>query len=400
MLALQVLLDAREEAPGLGSLDDAVVVGGGHRHDLLGADHRADRAEADGVGDRAGGDDRALAAHQPRDRRDGAEAAGVGEREVGADEVVGGERVGAGLLDQGVVGGEEAVERQARGVGDHGHHQRARSVALLHVDGEPKVDLPVADAVGPAVDGGEVVGHHRHVLRGARDGVGDQVGERHPLPSGLQLAPAGVQHGDGERAEAGGGGDRARLVHVAGQRGGPALHRLGDRTPPTRAVCGAVAGGGIENVGLDDASRGPAAGDGREIHTLDGGDARCYGRDRSDRGAVGSRGWSTVGLGALVCRRGWGLAIADGDARDDLPDGDGVALLREQLGDDAGGGRGELDVDLVGGDLDDRVIELDRVADLGVPFEDRPLCYRLARGGGHDVDHLLSRGARRHLISL
>ena len=40
VLALQVLLDDREEAPGLRALDDPVVVGRGHRHDLLGADHR------------------------------------------------------------------------------------------------------------------------------------------------------------------------------------------------------------------------------------------------------------------------------------------------------------------------------------------------------------------------
>ena len=69
VLALEVVLDDLQEAARLRALDDAVVVGRGHGHDLLGADHVADVAEADGVGDRAGGDDRALAGHQARDAR-------------------------------------------------------------------------------------------------------------------------------------------------------------------------------------------------------------------------------------------------------------------------------------------------------------------------------------------
>ena len=93
VLALEVGLDALEEPARLRALDDAVVVGRGHRHDLLGADHPADVAEADGVGDRAGGDDRALAGHEPRDGGDRADAARVGQRDVRAREVVGGQLV-------------------------------------------------------------------------------------------------------------------------------------------------------------------------------------------------------------------------------------------------------------------------------------------------------------------
>ena len=44
VLALEVGLDDLQEAARLRPLDDAVVVGRGHRHDLLGADHRADVA--------------------------------------------------------------------------------------------------------------------------------------------------------------------------------------------------------------------------------------------------------------------------------------------------------------------------------------------------------------------
>ena len=111
VVALQVLLDDLQEPAGLRALDDAVVVGRGHRHDLLGADRGADRAEADGVGDRARGDDRALAGHEPRDGGDRADAARVGQRDVGPDEVVGAQRVRAGLVDELVEGGLELARR-------------------------------------------------------------------------------------------------------------------------------------------------------------------------------------------------------------------------------------------------------------------------------------------------
>ena len=65
--------------------------------------------------------------------------------------------------------------------------------------------------------------------------------------------------------------------------------------------------------------------------------------------------FGVVGLAVSACG-GCARAIgsSDGDARDHLSDGDGVALLDEHLGDRAAGGRGQLHVDLVGGDLDDR----------------------------------------------
>ena len=125
VVALQVGLDDLQEAPRLRALDDAVVVGRGHGHDLLGADHVADVLQAHRVGDRAGGHDRALADHQARDGRDGADPARVGERDVGAREVVGGQRVGARLLDELVEGGLEVGEVLAARVADDGDHERA-----------------------------------------------------------------------------------------------------------------------------------------------------------------------------------------------------------------------------------------------------------------------------------
>ena len=104
VLALQQLLDPAQERARLGALDDAVVVGRGHRHHLrdpelldpVGGGVRP----LGRVGDRAGGDDRPLAGHQPRHRGDRPEPARVGERDVGALEVVGGELVLARLGDQ------------------------------------------------------------------------------------------------------------------------------------------------------------------------------------------------------------------------------------------------------------------------------------------------------------
>ena len=108
--AVQVVLDKPEEAPGLGALDDAVIVRRGHRHDLLRPDRGAGLGEAGGITDRAGGHDRALAAHQSGHRRHRSQPAGVGQGDVGAEQIIGGERVRARLLDQRVIGLDEARE--------------------------------------------------------------------------------------------------------------------------------------------------------------------------------------------------------------------------------------------------------------------------------------------------
>src|SRR5204863_1742453 len=115
----------------------------------------------------------------------------------------------------------------------------------------------------------------------------------------------------------------------------------------------------------------------------------------------GSLGGSSVSLaGGSAVALGWGFAygrgLACGDPRDHLADRDGIPLLDEDLGDGATGGRGQLDVHLVGGDLDDRVGGLDEAADFDAPFEDRSLADGLAGGRGDDVDDLLRRRACRH----
>ncbi len=207
-----------------------MVVRRRHRHHLLGADHRADRGEPRRVADRAGGDQRALALHQPRDRRDRADPARVGEREVGALEVVGAELVLARLRDQLAERVEELAEAQPAGVADDRDHQRAAAVLALDVDRDAEVAGAVVDHVRLAVDLLEVVRHHRHLLgRRARDRVRDQVRERDALAGVLELLAARVERGDGERAERGRGRHLARLVHVAGEhrRGALDLGRAG-----------------------------------------------------------------------------------------------------------------------------------------------------------------------------
>ena len=148
-----------------------MVVGRGHRHDLRGAGHLL---EPDRVGDRARGHDRPLTRHQSRHGGDRADPARVRQRDVGSRQVIGGERVGARLLDQCVVRLEELVERLAAGVADHGNHERPRSVLALDVHGQPQVAGPIVDPEWLTVAVLEVVGHHRHLVADhAGDGVGD-----------------------------------------------------------------------------------------------------------------------------------------------------------------------------------------------------------------------------------
>jgi len=83
-------------------------------------------------------------------------------------------------------------------------------------------------------------------------------------------------------------------------------------------------------------------------------------------------------------RRCGGFAFG-GDAGDDGIDGDGVAFLRENLSQRAGGGRGDLGVDFVGGDLEQRLIALDLVADFLQPARHGSFGDRFAHLGHDDI---------------
>ena len=155
--------------------------------------------------------------------------------------------------DQVVEGGEEVGERQAPGVADDRHHQRAPAVLALDVDGDAEVDLPGVDEVRLAADLLERARHHRHLLRGgAGDRVGDQVREGDALAGLLEQLAAAVERRDGERPERGRGRHRARLVHVAREHRAGALDQRGLGGGGGRA--GAVGLGG-QHVGLGDAAR-------------------------------------------------------------------------------------------------------------------------------------------------
>ena len=190
-----------------------MVVGGRHRHHL----RDAERLDLVGgrvgplgrVGDRAGGDDRALAGHQARDRRDRAEPARVGERDVRALEVVGGELVLARLGDQVLVVGVEGREVEAVGALDARDHQAARAVLSLDVDRDPEVDPAGLDHLRLAVALGVGAPHHGPLASGLDDRPGDQVGEGdlHPalLERAVERLALGIESVDGERPERGGG---------------------------------------------------------------------------------------------------------------------------------------------------------------------------------------------------
>jgi hypothetical protein len=90
-------------------------------------------------------------------------------------------------------------------------------------------------------------------------------------------------------------------------------------------------------------------------------------------GGLGSRGRAVAG----AVRR---------YLREDRADLDGVALGEVDLGDRARCGGRHLGVHLVGGDLDDGLVGLDRVAFLLVPLEDRALGHGLAHRGKGDLD--------------
>ena len=279
VLALKQLVDAPQERPGLRPLDHPVVVGRGHRHHL----GDAERLDLVGrgvrplhrVGDRAGGDDRALALHQPGHGGDRSQPARVRQRDVRALEVVGRELVLTGLVDQLLVVGVEAREVEPVGALDRRDHQRARALAL-DVDGDPEADRAGLDGERLVLAKLERAAHHRELLGRLDDRPGDQMGERDLHPAVLEHAverPAlGVERVDGDRPERCRRRDLPALVHRLREHRGGAAERL--RLPGCRRRRrgrGAVALG-RQNVGLDDLPARAGALDRAERDAAVGGD--------------------------------------------------------------------------------------------------------------------------------
>ena len=90
-------------------------------------------------------------------------------------------------------------------------------------------------------------------------------------------------------------------------------------------------------------------------------------------------------VAALVVTGG---CVALADHRDDLADLDGVVDLGAQLLHRARHGGGDLGVDLVRGDLDQGLVDLDGVADLDEPGRDHALLDGLTELGKFDVGHV------------
>ncbi len=79
------------------------------------------------------------------------------------------------------------------------------------------------------------------------------------------------------------------------------------------------------------------------------------------------------------------------DTEEHGADGHGLVGVDQDLGDRARHGRRHLGIDLVGRDLDERVIDGDHVAGLHEPLEHRALGDGIAHLGEGDVDQLAAR---------
>ena len=156
-----------------------MIVGAGERHDFADAQHGARFGRRalvfGGIVDGAGGDDGALAGHQPRARSHGADGAGIGERNGGALEIGGRQLAFARAVHQAVEQGDVSREIDLAGVLDVGHHQVAAAVFAGHVHGDAQVDLRMHHAHGLAVDLGVSVVEAGKVLQRFQDGPADQV---------------------------------------------------------------------------------------------------------------------------------------------------------------------------------------------------------------------------------
>ena len=234
VLAEQQLVDALQEQPALGALDDAMVVGARDGDDLGDAERRQVLAvgalELGRVVDAADADDDALTRHQPRDALHGPDRPGVGECDVGALEVVEAQLVGLDLANDLLVGGEELGEVHRAGVLDDRDDERPSAVALVDVDRQAHVDGVVDDEPRLAVGAGGVgVAHRRHGV-GDRpdDGEPDEVGEADLAQSGpgaiaVDHVAVDLEQLRRDVAEAGGGRHGEAALHVGGDRRGSPL---------------------------------------------------------------------------------------------------------------------------------------------------------------------------------
>ena len=252
--------------------------------------------------------------------------------------------------------------------------------------------------------------------RGARDRVGDQVGEGHPLARRLQLAAARVQ--DASPSACGSSSRSGSTATAPCSAPAPPRRPSSARRPPACSApsaarprrcrrCGRRRRRRAEHVGLDDAPAGPLP------ETFAGPRPRPPPRvpppGRPSRRRAPARRWRRpLRRRRRLARAALSpAALGRRSSPSALPSPTAIrAITWPTVTVSPSSTRISLTVPLAGEGSSTSTLSVEistivssslMLADLDVPFEDRSLGDRLARGGGHDIDCLLSRGARRHL---
>ena len=301
LVADQQVVDRLEEIARLRTLNDAVVVRRGQRHELadaeLGETLVAGSLELCRVLHRTCADDRSLTVHQTRHRVHGSDSTGVGQRDCDALEVLTGELAVARTTHDVLVRVVELREREVLRVLDGGDDEGTVAVLAGQVDRETEVDRCRSDCVRLAVDLGEVAVHVRERLDGLHDGVAEQVRERDLAAAGASEMVVDhetvVDHELGrDRTDAGRGRNLQRGGHVLRHRCSSAAQNLARLL--AELGCGGLCGSGLRRCCL-------------LLGRLGGGRLRGLGLGSGGfRSCLGCCGLRRVGLvGSRSGRLGW-----------------------------------------------------------------------------------------------
>ena len=243
VLTQQQFVHPLQEQTALGTLNDAVVVGGRDGDDL-GDTQRGQRTlvgalELGRIIDGTDAHDDALSGHQTRDTLHGADGSRIREADGRTLEVRDLQLVLLDLAHQILVGHHEVGERHCVGVTQNRHDQIATSVGLGHVHRQTHADVSVThDArftVGPLEIG--VVHLRNRVGDRPHDRVSDDVRETHLALTGATAVAVDDRAVHLEQlgrnvAEAGGGRNAKAAFHVGHDRHAGALDgfaRVGGR---------------------------------------------------------------------------------------------------------------------------------------------------------------------------
>ena len=250
--------------------------------------------------------------------------------------------------------------------------------------------------------------------------VRDQMRERNLLvasgrpQAAVELFAACVERVNGDAAEARGRRNREALLHVARKRGcRPAqrdeLRIGGDRRQrslrrsrlPASLICL------LDDVGAQDQSVRPRSAHAAQIDVqalrhsprgLIGDSLTCLHRvGWRGRRRFGGRSRTRRSVAGAARPRGRSVTLRGIDLREVGPNRDRLSLAGGDLRYDSGDGRRHLDVNFVGGDLDERIALRDEIADVAEPLDDRAFGDGLAHlGKGYGNESIFQ--GRLHLI--